>query len=264
LLDVSFGWENSYLKYGVTVKGIILAAGRGSRMGALTDDLPKCRTVMHGKELIQWQLDAFRGADISEIAVVRGYLAKTFNLNLTYFENPRWFETNMLMSLVAANKWLENETCIVSYSDIVFSANAVERLKRASGNIVLSYDPNWKDLWCMRFENPLSDAETFKIEGNRVIEIGNKATSMEEIEGQYMGLVKYTPKGWKEVCGYLKQHTQNELDAMDMTMLIQGLIGIGVEVRGTPISDQWFEIDSESDLQKYEAIPFSLPKGSSS
>jgi L-glutamine-phosphate cytidylyltransferase len=246
------------------MRGIILAAGRGSRMGTLTDDLPKCRTVLHGKELIQWQLDAFRGADINEIAVVRGYLSKTFKFNLTYFENKRWFETNMLMSLVAANKWLENETCIASYSDIIFSANAVERLKNAPGDIVLSYDPNWKDLWSMRFEDPLLDAETFKVEKNRVVEIGNKATSMEEIEGQYMGLVKYTPKGWKQVCGYLKQHTQNELDTMDMTMLIQGLIGIGVEVRGIPISDQWFEVDSESDLRKYEAISFPLLKGCSS
>jgi choline kinase len=238
------------------MKGIILAAGRGRRMGALTDDLPKCRTVLHGKELIQWQLDAFRGAGISNIAVVRGYLAKTFNFDLDYFENQRWFETNMVMSLVAASKWLEKETCITSYSDIVFSVDAVDRLKRASGNIVITYDPNWKDLWSMRFEDPLSDAETFKLEGNRVVEIGNKAASMEEIEGQYMGLVKYTPKGWVQVREYLKQFLQNERDNMDMTTLIQGLIKAGVEVQGIPISDQWFEVDSESDLRKYKAISF--------
>ena len=238
------------------MRGIILAAGRGSRMGALTDDFPKCRTVLHGKELIQWQLDSFRGADINEIGVVRGYLAKTFNFNLTYFENQRWFETNMLMSLVAANEWLQNEVCIASYSDIVFSVDVVDRLKSASGDIVLSYDPNWKDLWSMRFEDPLSDAETFKLEGNRVVEIGNKATSMDEIEGQYMGLVKYTPKGWKQVCGYLEQFKQSEIDSMDMTMLLQGLIGAGVEVQGVPIMDKWYEVDSESDLRKYEAIFF--------
>jgi L-glutamine-phosphate cytidylyltransferase len=238
------------------MRGIILAAGRGSRMGALTDDLPKCRTVLHGKELIQWQLDAFLGADINEIAVVRGYLAKTFKFDLTYFENKRWFETNMLMSLIVANEWLQNEVCIASYSDIIFSVNAVDRLKSASGDIVLSYDPNWKDLWSMRFEDPLSDAETFKLEGNRVIEIGNKAASIDEIEGQYMGLVKYTPKGWKQVCGYLEQFRQSEIDSMDMTMLLKGLIGAGVKIHGVPIMDQWYEVDSENDLQKYKAIPF--------
>jgi L-glutamine-phosphate cytidylyltransferase len=238
------------------MRGIILAAGRGSRMGTLTDDLPKCRTVLHGKELIQWQLDAFRGAEINEIAVVRGYLAKTFNFNLTYFENQRWFETNMLMSLVAANEWLQNEVCIASYSDIVFSVDAVDRLKSASGDIVLSYDPNWKDLWSMRFEDPLSDAETFKLEGSRVVEIGNKSTSMDEIEGQYMGLLKYTPKGWKQVCGYLEQFKQSEIDSMDMTMLLQGLIEVGVDVQGVPIMDKWYEVDSESDLRKYEATSF--------
>ena len=108
----------------------------------------------------------------------------------------------------------------------------------------------------MRFEDPLSDAGTFKLEGNRVVEIGNKATSMDEIEGQYMGLVKYTPKGWKQVCGYLEQFKQSEIDSMDMTMLLQGLIGAGVEVQGVPIMDKWYEVDSESDLRKYEAISF--------
>ena len=64
------------------MKGIILAAGRGSRMGDLTTNLPKCRTLLHGKELIQWQLDAMKAASINEISVVCGYLAETFEFDL--------------------------------------------------------------------------------------------------------------------------------------------------------------------------------------
>ena len=111
---------------------------------------------------------------------------------------------------------------------------------------------NWKDLWLMRFEDPLLDAETFRLEGNRVIEIGNRASSIEEIEGQYMGLVKYTPKGWAQVAKYLSRFNQDELDQLDMTKLLQGLIHAGVEVRATPVIDKWFEVDSEEDLRSYE------------
>ena len=35
-----------------TMKGIILAAGRGSRMGVLTDERPKCLTELAGRTLL--------------------------------------------------------------------------------------------------------------------------------------------------------------------------------------------------------------------
>ena len=231
------------------MKGIILAAGRGSRMGDLTKNLPKCRATLHGKELIQRQLESLRGAGIHEIAVVRGYLAETFDLNLTYFENQRWAETNMVISLVAAKDWLERDTCIASYSDIIYSKDAVNRLKDTSGDIVIIYDPHWEKLWSMRFEDPLSDAETFKLVDDRVVEIGNQANSIREIEGQYIGLLKFTPKGWTQVKDYLSQYDQAYQDRIDMTKLLQGLIDAGVEVRARPISDQWFEIDTDKDLE---------------
>ena len=76
-------------------KAIILAAGRGSRMNSLTEALPKCRTVLHGKELIQWQMQALEAGGVDDVGVVRGYLAETFEPNTVFFENPRWAESNM-------------------------------------------------------------------------------------------------------------------------------------------------------------------------
>ena len=61
--------------------------------------------------------------------------------------------------------------------------------------------------------------------------IGTKPKSLNEIEGQYMGLMKYTPKGWKQVRDYLEQFKQSEIDSMDMTMLLQGLIAAGMEIQ---------------------------------
>lgn len=235
------------------MKGIILAAGRGSRMGTLTKNLPKCRTRLHGKELIQWQLDAMKGASVQKIGIVRGYLAETFDFDVTYFENKRWSQTNMVMSLVAAKEWLETDICITSYSDIVYSSDAVTKLINFPGDIVITYDPNWSDLWSMRFDDPLSDAETFRLDGNQVIEIGCRAYSIKEIEGQYMGLVKYTPAGWEKVNNYLKKSSQEEADKLDMTKLLQGLINSGIEINAVAIRDQWFEVDTESDLNIYSS-----------
>ena len=77
LLDIK---NNVVYLDGDILRGIILAAGRCSRMGDLTNHFPKCRTVLHGKELIQWQLDAMKGSSIKEISIVRGYLSETYGL----------------------------------------------------------------------------------------------------------------------------------------------------------------------------------------
>lgn len=233
-------------------RAIILAAGRGSRMSLLTESLPKCRTVLHGKELIQWQLDSLSLGGVKEVAVVRGYLAETFKLNVTYFQNERWEQTNMVRSLLAASSWLQQHDCIVSYSDIVYSDDAVVRLADSPGDIAITFDPNWSDLWSRRFADPLSDVETFKLENERVIEIGGKASSLDEIEGQFMGLLKFTPAGWSQIADCLESLPTETVDSMDMTSLLQHLIQSDVQINATAIKDRWFEVDSESDLLLYE------------
>ena len=48
--------------------------------------------------------------------------------------------------------------------------------------------------------DPLSDAETFRIDASgELLEIGGKTGKIEDIEGQYMGLLKFTPTAWTAV-----------------------------------------------------------------
>ena len=52
-------------------------------------------------------------------------------------------------------------------------------------------DSKWKDLWSLRLENPLDDAETLKIDDRGyVTELGKKPENYGQIEGQYTGLIK--------------------------------------------------------------------------
>jgi L-glutamine-phosphate cytidylyltransferase len=237
------------------MRGIILAAGRGSRMLRLTDDQPKCRAELHGKQLIQWQLEALAEGGIDETAIVRGYLADNFQFPIAYFDNQRWSETNMVMSLMAADPWLSEEPCLVSYSDIVYTPTAVRSLIEAPGDITIAYDPNWQRLWEMRFDDPLSDAETFRLEAGHVVEIGHRAETIEEIKGQYMGLFRFTPTGWAAVKKLMSSLSGRECDKLDVTALLQKLILAGVKISAMPIDDNWYEVDSESDLNLYEALP---------
>ena len=88
----------------------------------------------------------------------------------------------------------------------------------------------------MRLDDPLTDAETFKLDGRRLIEIGNRPNSLGEVEGQYMGLLRFTPSGWERVKKLPSSVSAMERDKMDMTNLLQRLIADGAEIWATSIS----------------------------
>lgn len=237
------------------MKAIILAAGRGSRMKSLTDERPKCMVELRGKTLLEWQLEALRGAGISEIAIVTGYKRELLaNQGLVEFHNPRWADTNMVSSLACAEAWLEQEPCIVSYSDIFYSPVAVQSLMTCKASLAVTYDPNWLALWTERFGDPLLDAETFRLtDAGTLAEIGNKPTSVDDIQGQYMGLLRFTPEGWADVVRLRSALTPEQCDKVHMTHTLQQVIEAGrVAIQGVAYTGEWGEVDSAEDLFVYQ------------
>ena len=236
-------------------RAIILAAGRGSRMGQLTAEQPKCFACLHGRRLLDWQLDALRVAGIERLSLVRGYRGECFDEPLTYFENPRWQQSNMVRTLLAADTWLAAETCIVSYSDIFYSAATVVRLSQVEADLAIAYDPHWHSLWSQRFADPLADAESFRLDANgRLATIGERCQSVTEIQGQYMGLLKFTPVGWAQVRALLQQLDDEAVDRLDMTSLLRLLLQAGMPIAVSPVQGPWGEVDAADDLALYHRI----------
>jgi choline kinase len=236
------------------MKAIILAAGRGSRMQHLTDEHPKCLVHVKGKSLLDWQLEALRKAGIEEIAIVTGYKHELLShKGLVEFHNPRWAQTNMVTSLTTAHEWLANQHCIVSYSDIFYEASAITSLINSHAAIAITFDPHWKTLWEKRFTDVLIDAETFKLHpDNTLAEIGNKPLSITEIQGQYMGLLKFTPTGWGVLQDIRTKLSSTECDRIHMTGILQKIIEQGyVRISAVPYQRAWGEVDTESDLLSY-------------
>lgn len=246
------------------MQAIILAAGRGSRLNQATDDRPKCLVELKGRPLLRHQIDALTAGGAGPLGAVRGYRGDRLEgFGLTLFDNPRWAETNIVASLRCAGPWLTANSTIVSYSDIFYDPRLVTRLIAAKGDIVVAYDPAWAALWQRRFADPLSDAESFRLAPDGAIaEIGATPRSLEEVEGQYMGLLRFTPQGFKAVeaaVASLGPHslTADSLaaDRLDMTSLLSLLIARGVRLTALRNDWPWGEVDSPSDLALYEAMP---------
>ena len=240
----------------MNVNAIILAAGRGRRLEHLTQNRPKCLVELGGRPLINWQIDALRGGGIDQIATVGGYKSELLHFpDIARMVNTRWQETEMVASLLCASAWLERTPCVVSYADIFYPAAIVSDLSSSAADIAISYDPNWLDLWRQRFTDPLSDAESFALAYDGTLtEIGGKAATVDEIKGQYMGLLYFTPAGWAVVTKYLALLSDAEIDRLSMTALLARLIERGVKILAIALHGQWGEIDSPEDLHLYEAM----------
>ncbi len=239
------------------MKAIILAAGRGSRMKNLTEERPKCLVELRGKALLDWQVEALHAAGIYEIAVVTGYKRELLaRRGLVEFHNPRWAETNMVSSLACAEAWLKVEPCIVSYSDIFYSPTAVQSLMSCTSLLAVTYDPNWLELWTQRFGDPLLDAETFRLTNKHTLaEIGNKPRSVAEVQGQYMGLLRFSPEGWAEVVRIRSELTPEQCDKMHMTGTLQKVIDAGrIAIAAIPYDGEWGEFDSAEDIMAFKRL----------
>jgi L-glutamine-phosphate cytidylyltransferase len=132
--------------------------------------------------------------------------------------------------------------------------SAVSLLVNCAAPLAVTYDSNWLASWQERFGNPLLDAETFRLKADGTLsEIGNKPRSIEEIDGQYMGLLRFTPTSWGEMSRIRAGLTDLERDNMHMTGTLQKIVDAGrIPVRAVRYERSWGEIDSPEDLTSYE------------
>ena len=241
------------------MKAIILAAGRGSRMKDKTNIFPKCLIKFKNKTLLEWQLSSLKNAGIKEIAIITGYRAEEIKKRqpeFKYFNNEHWEKTNMVATLFKAEEWLREDDCIISYSDIIYSPKAVTSLIECESDIAITYYTKFLELWTSRFVNPLEDIETFKINSeSELIEIGNKASSLSDIDGQYMGLIKLTSHGWLKIAQELKSpNSPVNLENIDMTGLLSYLNSKNFKIKAIPYEEIFLEIDNQNDLALYESM----------
>lgn len=237
------------------MKAIILTAGEGTRLRPYTLDRPKCMVEIEGISLLERQLAVLRSRGVTPIILVGGYKANMLNgEGYTLRLNPRYAETNMVWTLFCAQADLEGEV-IVSYGDIVYSGEILDRLMASTADIAVTIDLEWEAYWRARNEDPLMDAESLRLDpSGYVIEIGKKPTSLDEIDGQYMGLMKFSSCGL-EVLRTTYQMALRKgclgtraVEKSYMTDLLQAIIERGFAVRSVPVKEPWVEVDTVEDL----------------
>jgi L-glutamine-phosphate cytidylyltransferase len=235
-------------------RALVLAAGRGERLRPLTDERPKCLVPLAGRSLLDWQVAALGAAGLEEVAAVVGYRGdEVHRPGLARLWNRSWRRTNMVASLLSAADWVEGRTCIVSYGDIAYHPDHVERLAAAPGDLAITCDLRWRSLWDERFERPEEDAESLRIADGRVVEIGSPVRDLDSVEAQYMGLSRFTPRGFEIVRRRVARMDPARAASLQMTELLGELAASGVEIAAVPVEGRWCEVDCLGDLALYES-----------
>src|SRR3989338_1785536 len=241
------------------MKAIILAAGSGTRMGNYAQDIPKGMLTFAGHTLIERQIRLFQNAGIKEIIIVTGYKSQKIKYKgVAYYHNQNYKSTNMIETLVCAEKEL-NTDLVVSYSDILYRGELLKAVTHNSGDIIVSADKDWRKYWMMRYGTTETDLETLPVsENGKISEIGKPVRSPKGIKYRYIGLLKFSQKGIKQLLGYYhSKKAKNEKWKQSGNMFLKGymtdmlheLIESKMDIQAEITKGNWFEFDTSKDYE---------------
>ena len=243
------------------MKAIIIAAGRGGRMGALADNLPKTLIPIAGKPLLDHLLKNMRDQGISSIALVRGYQAEKFtNPDLRYYLNAEYPENNILHSLMKAGREFDDDL-VISYSDIWYSPAVLQSLLHTPGDIVISVDTAWSERYEGRLLHPWSEAEKVFFDAAHTVEKIGKHLPGDGSPGEFIGLFKLSRAGarlfreqFEEVNRRLSPRDPfeqaKEWRKAYITDFLQFLSRTGHTVSCSLHEKGWLEMDTPEDYEK--------------
>jgi len=233
---------------------VILAAGRGKRLGSMTQNLPKCLINLKKKNLIDYNLPFIK--KFKKTVIITGYksnlIEKKFKLfkSIKIIKNNFFSKTNMVYSLFKSTKYIKKtkKNVVVIYSDIIFDKSIFNLLKENQSFIVIYKD--WLKIWKLRNNNNLqkikSDAEDIVLKKDNLISIGGKIKNSLPTY-QYMGILKFRYKDFIKINDYFKTLKNKKIDFTSFINLVLKKKIVKIKVKKT--NKFWLEIDNQKDLR---------------
>ena len=251
-------------------RAILIAAGRGKRLGPHTEDVPKCMVQVGAKPILGWVWDAFRAAGIDELVVIRGYrgdvlesFVRSLVGNARFVDNTEWPTNNVLLSLACARPFLDRP-CLISYSDIIFTPEVARTATASPAEIALVIDREFRAIYAGRTEHPLDEGEVADLmPDGSVARVGKRALPPADAIGEFIGLTKLGARGAATVARAL-DGLARRFDGRDhepfqrartyrnayLTDLWQELVDTGIRIDPVLIDGCWREIDTGQDLER--------------
>ncbi len=260
-------------------RAILIAAGRGKRLGAHTEEIPKCMVDVAGRPILGWVWRALASVGVKELVVIRGYrgdvlepFVRSLVPDAVFVDNHEWQTNNVLLSLACARAYFDRPT-YVTYSDIVFTPAVAAAAAASRAEIGLVIDREFRTIYEGRTEHPLDEGEVSDLmPDGSVARVGKRALSPEDAIGEFIGLSRLGADGARIVGRTLAALALRYVGRDDapfqraaryrnayLTDLWQELIDTGIRIDPILIDGQWREIDTGQDLDRARMLLQSWP-----
>ena len=241
------------------MQAIMLAAGKGSRLGKYTKNNTKCMLDVHGETLLERTIDALLEAGIKDFILVLGYKkdnVKKFikekeldkKINITYVDNDVYDTTNNIYSLYLAKDYLIKDDTILLESDLIYDKSIIKNLVNSeyeSAALIAKYE-EWMDGTVVK----LNDDNTI----NSFVE--RKDFNYDDVDNYYktVNIYKFS-KEFSErfylpfLESYIKAYGNN--DYYELVLKVISKLK-DTNLYGLPLTNElWYEID---DCQDYDIV----------
>jgi len=230
------------------MKGVILAAGRGTRMGALTASTPKPLLGLCGRPIIEHILDGFRRAGVEDVVIVTGYLGEQIEaalgdgsrLGLRLQYRRQTATDGTARALLLARDLIADHPFLLSWGDVVIDIEPYAAIVRAFEtrpcDLLLSVNPV-DDPW--RGAAVYVD-ETYRV--TRLIEKPPRGTSTTPWNNA--GIFVHTPLTFK----YAERLAPSERGEYELPQAIGAMIEDGRRVYAFRLPGFWSDLGTPEDL----------------
>ena len=237
-------------------RAMVLAASQGSALGSLTEQVPKAMVEIRGRPLLQHIVDAYRGAGIRDISVVRGFAKEQVSIpGLTYVDNDAYRETGELASLsmgLAASPD-DGRDMTVSFGDVIFNRYILQLLELQDEDFVIAVDTNWRASANRdRDADYVSCTEAHGRESfyRRVLlEACGEELDADQIDGEWMGFLRIRGGAMARLRGHVDRLlAQPAGRQMKLHHLLDAMVKSGEQLRVVYTTGHWLDVDTVDDV----------------
>ena len=229
-------------------RAVILAAGRGTRMRELTNDVPKPMIEVRGKPVLQHIVEGLRDAGARRFVIIVGYHAdavrnffgngQRHNVDIDYVTQTVQDGTGRVVNL--ARDFAGGSPFILSYGDILISPVNYKRLVDLPDNCEAI-------ITVTRGEDVSKGGAVFVNEQMELIDLREKPKPGELTSPWYnAGLYAFRP-GIFEFIAKLEPSPRGEYELTDA---IRDLAHSGRRVRALELTGEWADVRDPEILAK--------------